>query len=571
MEHINRICKEQGYPLLVENSPTLGNHAVAERDIPQGEGLLRAIPYAADVFDNYKKRMCHVCLLYHNKGSFDLRCQECDQVYFCSQICKDIAMGTTTTTTTTMITTTPESVQENDINSTSATGIAQDEKPLEQPSESSGEHPSTIQVVGYHPKICKTLRKLATWNSDRHTKSIIKLLLQVLLNHWKERQGIPTAYQYREMYNEQQKKQKALDVMLAQVSLNDKKEHLEQNETMAPGEAIEASQPQKEQQQQPQKEEELQQQHHHQHQQHQDTDDCHLCQVQHPIENDFSDVLRLQSHFEDWSEEDHKDWNKQSQVVLGLLQLCGLTEIETKESGLQTITAVDIKRMISALESNAFGMFDRSKSKPICFGRAIYPIASFFNHSCECNATAVQADGSEGEITGDMVVGAMNTTQEPAPAPPPTPPTSTTRPNQKGQKKKSGKGGGRGGRSTPQTADKTLSKQSTTASASIPDENQQEEPEASTAEADVFKSIVGEFRMMTFFAIRDILKGQDITISYIDTEMPLQARRLALLTDYWFHCCCVRCVREELAAAPGANKKMASASKTSTHKKKKTP
>lgn len=41
MEHINKICKEQEYPIEVENSPTLGNHAVAARDIPRGEGLLR--------------------------------------------------------------------------------------------------------------------------------------------------------------------------------------------------------------------------------------------------------------------------------------------------------------------------------------------------------------------------------------------------------------------------------------------------------------------------------------------------------------------------------------------------
>ncbi|KAF9368453.1 hypothetical protein CPC16_005340, partial [Podila verticillata] len=58
---------------------------------------------------------------------------------------------------------------------------------------------------------------------------------------------------------------------------------------------------------------------------------------------------------------------------------------------------------------------------------------------------------------------------------------------------------------------------------------------------------------------------QDITISYIDTEMPLQARRLALLTDYHFHCCCERCVREETVAAPGSNKK-ASKEKDNTKK-----
>lgn len=113
-----------------------------------------------------------------------------------------------------------------------------------------------------------------------------------------------------------------------------------------------------------------------------------------------------------------------------------------------------------------------------------------------------------------------------------------------------------------------------------------------SSEPDPYDTRVGEFRMMTFFAIKDIPQGkkahschvamlqftscvlhaiskeeekkanhywcflgQDITISYIDAEMPLQARRLALLTDYHFHCCCERCMREETASAPGSNKK----------------
>ncbi|KAK3838596.1 MAG: hypothetical protein JOS17DRAFT_670337, partial [Linnemannia elongata] len=164
-----------------------------------------------------------------------------------------------------------------------------------------------------------------------------------------------------------------------------------------------------------------------------------------PVENDFYDVLRLQSHFEDWDDEDQKDWNKQSQIVLSLLELAGLTEMASEPGApLHALTSLDVKRLISALESNAFGMFDRTKKKPVCFGRAIYPIASFFNHSCEYP----------------------------------------------------------------------------------------------------YDSRVGEFRMMTFFSICEIPKGKDITISYIDTEMPLQARRLALLSDYHFHCCCERCLRE---------------------------
>ena len=92
--------------------------------------------------------------------------------------------------------------------------------------------------------------------------------------------------------------------------------------------------------------------------------------IQEPVENDFYDFLLLQSHFEDWDEEDNKDWNKQSQIVLSLLDLAGLTEVALgRDEPLRSLTSLDIKRMISALESNAFGMFDRSKTKPVCFGR----------------------------------------------------------------------------------------------------------------------------------------------------------------------------------------------------------
>jgi hypothetical protein len=94
-------------------------------------------------------------------------------------------------------------------------------------------------------------------------------------------------------------------------------------------------------------------------------------EIQEPIENDFFDVMRLQSHFEDWDEDDNKDWDKQAQIVLALLERSGLTEIAVAQGSqeLRTLTAQDVKQMISALESNAFGMFDRSKTKPICFGR----------------------------------------------------------------------------------------------------------------------------------------------------------------------------------------------------------
>ncbi|KAG0014145.1 hypothetical protein BGZ82_001882, partial [Podila clonocystis] len=467
-----------------------------------------AIPYAAEVFDSYKKRMCHVCLLYHARGSFQLRCQDCDQVYFCSAACRDIAMGAPSTSEST------EDIQDNNASTLNSTG-------------------------GFHAKVCRTLRKLATWNSDRHTKSIIKLLLHILLNHWKERQGIPTTYRAHRMLE----KEREMEKLKAQLDTKENNGIESLRQALASGAKLHegsteystvvsdnvAKDPQDE--------------------------------IQEPIENDFFDVMRLQSHFEDWDEEDNKDWDRQTQIVLALLELSGLTEIAAEPGSsqeLRTLTAHDIKHMISALESNAFGMFDRSKSKPICFGRAIYPIASFFNHSCDCNSTAVQADGSEERVTSDDVLGVVGAEEE-------VKQDKLTK--KKGGKTKKSKAGNLD--STPSTPLSSSTPVPTPPSFPSPQVDTAEDGDEATpissengeealepsSEPDPYDTRVGEFRMMTFFAIRDIPKGQDITISYIDDEMPLQARRLALLTDYHFHCCCERCVREEQASAPGSSKK----------------
>ncbi|KAG0000491.1 hypothetical protein BGZ79_005889, partial [Entomortierella chlamydospora] len=216
-------------------------------------------------------------------------------------------------------------------------------------------------LLGAHSKICKTFRKLATWNSDRHTKSIIKLLLQVLMNHWRERQGIPTAYQNRKSVQETNGCQE--DGILGK---DDEESRLNkdlesklnvQDQTSETTTTMSEPQPQP----QPKTETELQAE--------QLAKDAAEVQrqnrIQEPVENDFYDFLRLQSHFEDWDEEDTKDWNKQSHIVLSLLEMAGLTEMATERDGpLKTITSTDVKKLISALESNAFGMFDRTKKKP---------------------------------------------------------------------------------------------------------------------------------------------------------------------------------------------------------------
>lgn len=411
-----------------------------------------------------------------------------------------------TTTSTTTTSTTTESPETQDTQDTST---------------------PTLNTTGYHAKVCRTLRKLATWNSDRHTKSIIKLLLNVLLNHWKERQGIPTTYRAHrilEIEREREKRQAQLDSekddgveSLGQTLSSGAQLHENANtESKAVDSIIDGAK---------------------------DAWD----EIQEPIENDFFDVMRLQSHFEDWDEEDNKDWDRQAQIVLTLLELCGLTEIAVPGSSqeLRMLTAQDIKQMISALESNAFGMFDRSKSKPICFGRgelavvllhrndrqgtnrliqnaiAIYPIASFFNHSCDCNSTAVQADGSEEKATGDDVLGFVGAEEEDKKQ-------KKLAKNKEAKTKSKKPKTGNLGDSAPSTPLSSSSPAQTPPPSSpspqvdTPEDSSEATPISSdngeealepSSEADSYDTRVGEFRMMTFFAIRDISKGKPAKIS----------------------------------------------------------
>ncbi|KAI8356882.1 hypothetical protein B0O80DRAFT_301066 [Mortierella sp. GBAus27b] len=421
--------------------------------------------------------MCHVCLLYHNRGMFTEHCQECDQVYYCSPTCKVISMD---------------------------------------------------PVMGAHSKICKALRKLATSNAERHAKSIIKLLLQILLTHWRERQGFPTTYQSHRQLQDAKTKAHLEGSHLSNhdtedgepAAIVDSQGHDASGLSEKLQDTLNISDENEDDSEQ--------------------TGVWPSDHIQMPVENDFYDVLRLQSHVQDWDDEDDKDWNKQANVVLSLLEMSGLNEIASERGGeLRPLTVRDLKRLISALECNAFGMFDRLRKKHVCFGRAIFPIASFFNHSCDCNSTVVQADGSQEEVTGEDIVAvieaenAEKASRDPASAP---------------------------SRSNPPPSSKSIPEavsESRTESASVPENpsgdqptdetggTEDAEPEKPSAASDPYRDRIGEFRMMTVYAIKDIDKGQDITISYIDTEAPLHARRLALMSDYHFHCCCERCLREE--------------------------
>jgi hypothetical protein len=137
---------------------------------------------------------------------------------------------------------------------------------------------------------------------------------------------------------------------------------------------------------------------------------------------------------------------------------------------------------------------------------AIYPIASFFNHSCECNATAVQADGSTEEITGDAVLGLIEqediSKKEAVPSSVSSLSTSGSMSSlTETTESESGTGTSTpaesgSGTATPAEVEEGGSETTTPVAAA-----------AAAAVADPYDSRVGEFRMMTFFSICEIPKG----------------------------------------------------------------
>lgn len=140
-------------------------------------------------------------------------------------------------------------------------------------------------------------------------------------------------------------------------------------------------------------------------------------------------------------------------------------------------------------------------------------MASYFNHSCECNATAVQADGSMEELTGADVLGLVeweevekatkakaSTTTLTSLSNTTTPSTSTTTLSSLDQ---------------PNTPPPNVVESSPAETELNRQGEKEEEEEESVPElvADPYDSRIGEFRMMTFFATKDIPKGKPLSPS----------------------------------------------------------
>jgi hypothetical protein len=94
----------------------------------------------------------------------------------------------------------------------------------------------------------------------------------------------------------------------------------------------------------------------------------------------FDHPQTLQSHYNDWPQDDKQSWGKMKKFIIPLLHEL---DLESDPDA--------IMHWVSKIESNGFGIW--GPGKDICMGRMIFPTASFFNHSCKPNL-ACEQDGT---------------------------------------------------------------------------------------------------------------------------------------------------------------------------------
>jgi hypothetical protein len=179
--------------------------------------------------------------------------------------------------------------------------------------------------------ICKALRKLATLKASAHEKSIIKILLVMLLRRRRETQ---------------KEKQKVS---------NDQQQQVSPSSTLLSSNLF------------------------------------WLSASLTPPEQTWEDVLQLQSHLYSWTPDMLSEWKKIQVFAIKIFEESGLLDDQffkmedCKDGGGDAGRAV--LHLISKIESNGFGVWVSGKnddSDAVCVGRAVFPLASFFNVRTSC-------------------------------------------------------------------------------------------------------------------------------------------------------------------------------------------
>ncbi|CAO3608533.1 unnamed protein product [Cunninghamella blakesleeana] len=204
----------------------------------------------------------------------------------------------------------------------------------------------------------------------------------------------------------------------------------------------------------------------------------------------FDLVNQLESHYDKWPLEIKKDWMRLHSFLLKQLQQ--FHWLLPHESDM------DIMHLASKIESNGFGIY-LEKKMDILAGRAIYPLASLFNHDCNFNCEVEQwtEEGLENEK-----IKLLNTNDDDE---------NINNNNNNKEKEK---------------------------------ENDKVGNESKFIYPSIFNQTHGKFRQMFIRTTRQVQKGEALTIGYIDTNLPLSSRRHTLLQDYYFTCQCNKCTEE---------------------------
>ncbi|ORZ20312.1 hypothetical protein BCR42DRAFT_488846 [Absidia repens] len=215
-------------------------------------------------------------------------------------------------------------------------------------------------------------------------------------------------------------------------------------------------------------------------------------------------VHHLESHYDDWSPEMKQEWNRiQCFLWKFLSPMDWLFPHETD---------VDIMHLVSKIESNGFGIYLENRLD-VVVGRALYPLASLFNHDCTYNCEVEQ--WTEEGIEDELVTMDLSDDQQQQSEP----------------------------------VDCSLSNENV---------NNKEQQEIRKVYPSVFTQPRGKFRQMFIRTIATVLPHECLTIGYVDTSLPVANRRQKLLQDYYFTCECQRCVVEsKIGGGPssGSNKK----------------
>jgi Cys-tRNA(Pro) deacylase len=133
-----------GWPLSIEFSPAVGRYLLVTRLFPVGSLVFSTYCFARGASESHKKRFCHTCAQYKNGGKFEISCNQCGGVYFCSPECMKTACST----------------------------LDKLEVPLDQPN-------GLGLYSAFHPYECAAIKRLQSCKLDKEAQTILKVWIQI--------------------------------------------------------------------------------------------------------------------------------------------------------------------------------------------------------------------------------------------------------------------------------------------------------------------------------------------------------------------------------------------------------